>query len=85
MQDDTGGIEIEVLVSLGSKKQDYFHEQPGTSSFFGGEFFPPHEPSVLKQVLELCKNCTVCLSRYMEGSVVWFLLLCFPVLKKFAS
>lgn len=34
---------------------------------------------------ELCKNCTVCLSWYMEGRIVWFLLFCFPVFRKFTS
>lgn len=35
---------------------------------------------------ELRKNCTVCESWYMEGGrIVWFLLICFPVFRKFTS
>lgn len=50
-------------------------------------FFCPHQPFMYwrRSSRELCKNCTVHVSWYIEGRFVWFLLFCFPVFRKFAS
>lgn len=60
----------------------------GFFCFFGVRFFfSPPKPFMYwsRSSRELFKNCTVCLSWYVEGRIVCFLLLCFPVFRKFTS